>query len=390
MTIMSNQKTSHRNNHKPQRQPLDGLLPRNGSWNWTRISWIISTTLVLLFIFWLLKPVFALLAASAGIAYICDPLIDRFEKKGFSRSTAIGICFASFVMGVILFFVLLIPPLFKQINQFSSDIAKLLENTEQYVQLGNRYLSDWTGSEINIDISNLKKIIPEWIANSSPELQKKAFSVISGLFTQGLGFLNTILNLLLLPIFTFYLLRDWDILVEKFRNLLPHSYRAMILDNLQEVDLRLNAFVRGQIKVCLYLAVLYTIGLLLVGIDLAIPIGILSGLLFIVPYLGTAFGIISSLLLALIDFGFSWQAIGVIVVFIVVQLIEGYYLTPKIIGESVGLSPLVVMVALLVGASLMGIWGMFLAIPITAILSVIGTDWLKRYKDSHFYLDKHD
>ena len=213
---------------------------------------------------------------------------------------------------------------------------------------------------------------------------------MSGLLTQGLGFLNTILNLLLLPIFTFYLLRDWDILVGKFREILPHSYRAMIQENLAEVDIRLNAFVRGQIKVCIYLAILYTIGLLIVGIDLAIPIGILSGLLFIVPYLGTAFGIISSLLLALIDFGFSWQAIGVIVVFIVVQLIEGYYLTPKIIGESVGLSPLVVMIALLVGASLMGIWGMFLAIPITAILSVIGTDWLKRYKESHFYLDTDD
>ena len=288
------------------------------------------------------------------------------------------------------FFLVLIPPLFKQINQFSDDIARLLENTEQHIQTINKYLSDWTGSTITLDISNLKKTIPEWIANSSPDVQKKAISLASGLLTQGLGFLNTILNLLLLPIFTFYLLRDWDILVEKFNNLLPHSYRARIQENLAEVNIRLNAFVRGQIKLCLYLSVLYTIGLLIVGIDLAIPIGVLSGLLFIVPYLGTAFGIVSSLLLALIDFGFSWQAIGVIVVFAVVQLIEGYYLTPKIIGESVGLSPLVVMIALLVGASLMGIWGMFLAIPITAILSVIGTDWLTRYKESRLFLDEND
>lgn len=382
---MSNRKSSHRNNQTPLSQQH---LPQG--WNWGRISWIISTVLVVLFIFWLLKPVFALLAASAGIAYICDPLIDRFEEKGFSRSTAIGICFGAFLIGVILFFLILIPPLFKQVNQFSSDIARLLENADQHIQVINRYLSDWTGSEVKLDISNLKKDIPEWLAHSSPDFQEKAFSILSDLLTQGLGFLNTILNLLLLPIFTFYLLRDWDILVSKFKGMLPNAYRTMIQENLVEVDLRLNAFVRGQIKVCLYLAVLYTIGLLIVGIDLAIPIGILSGLLFIVPYLGTAFGIVSSLLLALIDFGFSWQAVGVLVVFVVVQLIEGYYLTPKIIGESVGLSPLVVMIALLVGASLMGIWGMFLAIPITAILSVIGTDWFKRYKESRFYLDEHD
>ena len=382
---MPARRTSHLNSQRPFFKPQN-----NGGWNWGRISWIFSVTLVVLFVFWLLKPVFALLAASAGIAYICDPLIDRFEKRGFSRSTAIGIFFSLFTTGVLLFFLVLIPPLFKQINQFSDDIARLLENTEQHIQTINKYLSDWTGSTITLDISNLKNTIPEWIAHSSPDVQKKAISLASGLLTQGLGFLNTILNLLLLPIFTFYLLRDWDILVEKFNNLLPHSYRARIQENLAEVNIRLNAFVRGQIKLCLYLSVLYTIGLLIVGIDLAIPIGVLSGLLFIVPYLGTAFGIVSSLLLALIDFGFSWQAIAVIVVFAVVQLIEGYYLTPKIIGESVGLSPLVVMIALLVGASLMGIWGMFLAIPITAILSVIGTDWLTRYKESRLFLDEND
>ena len=268
---MPNRKTSHKNNQKP-------LSPQHlpQGWNWGRIFWFISATLVVLFIFWLLKPVFALLAASAGIAYICDPIIDRFEEKGFSRSTAIGICFGLFLTGVVLFFLILIPPLFNQINEFSSDIARLLENADQNIQIVNGYLTKWTGAEVNLDISELKKTIPEWLAHSSPDFQEKAFSIVSGLLTQGLGFLNTILNLLLLPIFTFYLLRDWDILVGKFREMLPHSYRTMIQENLAEVDIRLNAFVRVPIKVCLYLAVLYTIGLLIVGIDLAIPIGILS------------------------------------------------------------------------------------------------------------------
>ena len=155
-----------------------------------------------------------------------------------------------------------------------------------------------------------------------------------------------------------------------------------------EVDLRLNAFVRGQIKVCLALSVLYTIGLLIIGIDLAIPIGIISGLLFIIPYLGPVVGLFLSCLLALINFGISWHIIGVLAVFGLSQMLEGYILTPKLIGDSVGLSPLVVMISLLVGASLLGIWGMFLAIPVTAVLSVFAAEWLEHYKSSALFTEE--
>ena len=144
-----------------------------------------------------------------------------------------------------------------------------------------------------------------------------------------MGLINTLLNLLLLPVFTYYLLRDWDDLLSDGFELIPHNMRPVASKTLGEVNTRLNAFIIGQIKVCLALSVLYTIGLLIVGIDLAIPIGVLSGLMFVIPYVGTVFGILAASILALINFGVDWHILGVFAVFGISQTIEGYYLTPK-------------------------------------------------------------
>ena len=151
------------------------------------------------------------------------------------------------------------------------------------------------------------------------------------------------------------------------------------------MDLRLSAFIKGQLTVCLVLAVLYTVGLLIVGIKLALPIGVLSGILFVIPYIGTAIGLFLSLLICLINFGISWHLLGIVGVYLVVNNIENFLLVPYIVGDKVGLSPMVVMLALIVGGSLMGIWGMVLAIPITAILSVISAKWIEQYRLSDFY-----
>ena len=249
-------------------------------------------------------------------------------------------------------------------------------------------LSEMLGREVKFNFETFKVYGSQWVSESSPELQDKILNFGKGLFTQGLGLVNTLLNLTLLPVFTFYLLRDWDKLVADIHELIPLSARPMVETTMVEVDKRLNAFVRGQIKVCLALAVLYTTGLLIVGIDLAVPIGLISGILFIIPYLGTIFGLLISSLLALINFGISWHILGVFAVFGVSQMIEGYLLTPKIVGDSVGLSPLVVMISLIVGASLLGIWGMFLAIPVTAILSVFVSAWLRHYKASDLFVEE--
>ena len=347
-----------------------------------------GSALFLIAFFWVLRPIFALLAASAGIAYICDPIIDALEDRGFSRTAGIGIFSLAAFLLFLLFLLLLLPPIIVQMDRLSQDLTKLLIELETSIAPLLVHINGITGWQLTLDFATIKTVAPQWLSDSSPDLQQKALAFVKGLFTQGLGLVNTLLNLTLLPVFTFYLLRDWDDIVRHIYDLIPPSFRPVVQKNMVEVDIRLNAFVRGQIKVCLALAVLYSIGLLVVGVDLAIPIGLISGILFVVPYLGTIFGILISSLLALINFGISWHIIGVWAVFGVSQLIEGYYLTPKIVGDSDGLSPLVVMISLLVGASLLGIWGMFLAIPVTAILSVFATEWLERYRNSSLYTDE--
>ena len=377
------QKTSHRPNaHRLPPVPS----PQGRSWNKT--LWLIGSVLFVLTFFWVLRPIFALLAASAGIAYICDPIIDYFEERKFSRTAGIGIFSLIAFLLFLLFLLLLMPPIIVQMDRLSQDLTKLLVEVETSVAPLLVHINGITGWQLTLDFATIKTVAPQWLSDSSPDLQQKALAFVKGLFTQGLGLVNTLLNLTLLPVFTFYLLRDWDDIVRNIYDLIPPSFRPVVHKNMVEVDIRLNAFVRGQIKVCLALSFLYSVGLLIVGVDLAIPIGLISGILFVVPYLGTVFGILISSLLALINFGISWHIIGVWAVFGVSQLIEGYYLTPKIVGDSVGLSPLVVMISLLVGASLLGIWGMFLAIPVTAVLSVFATEWLERYRNSSLYTDE--
>jgi predicted PurR-regulated permease PerM len=197
-----------------------------------------------------------------------------------------------------------------------------------------------------------------------------------------LGFFATILNLALLPIFTFYLLRDWDRLVGFLHSLVPQGQRTRVERMASAVDERLSAFVRGQITVCIILGILYSSGLWLSGIDLAVVVGLLSGALFIIPYLGTIVGLVLATVLCLMKFGPDEHLLFVVASFAIPQAIESWVLTPRIVGEKVGLHPLVVMVALLAGSSLGGIWGMLLAIPVTAALNVVGMEWLAAYRES--------
>jgi predicted PurR-regulated permease PerM len=352
--------------------------------------WYLGLGIGLTVLTWLLKPVIALLAASAAIAYILDPLIDRFEENGWSRDQGIAIIVGIGSLFILVGIIAFIPPVIAQIDKLSDDMRIVLGNLDQTLQNLTIWIEQKTGQEIDLGLAEIQETLPIWIEQFSQEWQAKLLDIVKGLFLRGMGLINTLLNLLLLPVFTYYLLRDWDILLADAFELIPHKFRPMAVRTFGEVNTRLNAFIIGQIKVCLALAVLYTVGLLIIGIDLAVPIGVISGILFVIPYVGTVFGIFAASILALINFGVDWHVLGVFAVFGIAQTIEGYYLTPKIVGESVGLSPMVVMIALIVGASFMGIWGMLIAIPVTAVLSVLATEWLTNYRESDTFLQHKD
>lgn len=352
---------------------------------WTKVAWGLGFGLVMLGLLWVLRPVFAILAASAGISYVLTPILGWLMRRGLSRERAIGLIFVGSSTSFALIVLLFVPGVIRQVDELSGRLIPFLHDLDAQLVPAVSWFNAQTGQDIQFDLSDLRTRAPALVAEQWPKVQERVGELSKGLFTQGLGLLNAILNLTLLPIFVYYLLQDWDRAIDGIASLIPPRYLPRVERVAREVDSRLSAFVRGQLTVCGALSFLYSLGLLIVGIDLAVPIGVLSGVLFIVPYLGTAVGVVLASVLALMKFGFGWEIVQVIAVFVVVQGIEGYLLTPRIVGDKVGLHPLVVMVALLVGGSLLGIWGMFLAIPLTAVLSVFATEWLTLYKRSHAY-----
>lgn len=349
---------------------------------WGRVLWGTGFTIIGIALLWVLRPVFAVLAASAGLAYILDPMVDWLEERGLSREGSIGVLFLSLFGSALLTMLLLVPSFVVQGKEAADGLAPFFRGLDAQLAPTLTWITDKTGYVIPLDLSDIESTLPALISDNTARLQEWGSSLLHGLLTQGIGLLNAVVNLALMPIFIYYLLRDWDRMTTGVEKLVPNRYLDRVRRVSTEVDGRLGAFVRGQITVCLALAVLYSLGLLIIGIDLAIPVGVLSGLLFIVPYLGTAVGIVLGVLLALMKFGFSTKVLAVLAVFAIVQAIEGYLLTPRIVGDKVGLHPLVVMIALIVGGSLLGIWGMLLAIPVTAVLSVLGTEYLQDYFDS--------
>ncbi len=353
--------------------------------NWRTIAWALGFLVMGIGLIWVLRPVLSLLAASAGLAYILDPAADWLERRGLSRDAAIGTLFLSIFFGFGLVVLLFLPGFAREANEIQARVVPFFLHLDQTIEPILVEVEKLTGYRPTVDLHDLQQQAPIWIADQWPRVQEHVQRIGEGLLTQGIGIINAILNLTLLPVFLYYLLREWDALVAAVDNLVPETGRDRVRRVASEVDRRLSAFVRGQLTVSAIMAVMYSAGLLIVGVDLAVPVGVLSGALFVVPYLGTAVGIVLGLVLALMKFGVGPELVQVLVVFGGVQLVEGYLLTPRIVGDSVGLHPLVVMVALIVGGSLLGIWGMLLAIPITAVLSVFGTEWLEEYRASHVY-----
>lgn len=390
-----------------------------------RLWWVITLLGLGLLTIYLLRGLLALLIASAALAYLLDPLVDRFEARGWKRESGIVALAVGTGLGLAIFIALFVP-------YVASEFRSLSANLEGYVtslEVGLEQRRDVIISAINdppgdldearalidgllgaaerapavlpadgvevgpgldlheeLDVTGLTDLIREKAPNIGRWLTEAGKSALSG----GLSFALSVLNLALVPIFTFYLLRDWDKLVGGIDELVPPRHRERVRRLAGDIDERMSSFVRGQSTVCVVLGVLYSIGLVLVGIDMAAAVGMLSGLLFIIPYLGTVVGVISASVLALLKFGISWHILGVWATFGLVQLIEGSLLTPTIVGDKVGLHPMVVMIALLVGGNLLGLWGMLVAIPITAAAWVLLAEWYRGYQTSHFFEGRED
>ncbi len=334
---------------------------------------------VVLWLVYLLRQVMTPVFIALLFAYLLDPLMDRFERRGINRTLAILLSGGALILilGVILGFLL---------AQAQKEIILLYQSLPEYLtQIQDTaipFIEERFGIHIPVTSAEIAEVIKTRIAKINPETLKPLTALLGKITSNTIALIGWLVGLLIIPVFLFYFLRDWDVYKARIVALLPLAHRDAILEKAGKVDAILGAFIRGQLLVCAILAVLYSAGLLLVGINLAVLIGVSAGILFIVPYLGTILGIVAATIMALLEYGFAWQVLGAWGVFAVVQFLEGYFITPKIVGHQLGLSPVVVIFSLLVGANLLGIIGMLIAVPVAAVINVFLQDALEKYRNS--------
>ncbi len=329
-------------------------------------------------LFYQLTPVLMPFFISALLAYLADPLVDKLESWKLSRTVSVSIVFSVLLIVGLLLLLVLIPML-------SSQVVSLFKRLPDYITFIHDALQPWLSSiglpTDLLDLDTIKQALTSYWS----EVGQVAGGIFSYMTRSGAIVLQWVANLVLVPVVTFYLLRDWDILVARFRELLPRRYSAQFVTLSLECDEMLAAFIRGQLMVMMALASIYTVGLMMIGLELALLVGVIAGVLSFVPYLGLIVGIGLAGVAAFLQFHEWMPVLLVALVFGAAQAIEGTVLTPRFVGERIGLHPVAVIFAVLAGGQLFGFTGVLLALPVAAVIMVLLRHAHQRYLDNHLY-----
>ncbi len=328
---------------------------------------------------YLLAPILTPFMIAAVLAYICDPLVDRLEARKLPRTLAVVTVFVVLSLVAVIILLVLIPMIERQIDVF-------VDKLPSYINLFQTrllpYIYQLLGiSETDVQLFDLKSSLQNYWGNAGGFTQNALASVSSS----GLAFVGLIANLLLIPVVTFYLLRDWDHLINRINELIPRRSQPVVARLARESDEVLGSFLRGQLMVMMVLAVIYSIGLSIVGLDLAVLIGLSAGLISFVPYLGFIVGILFAGIAVMVQFQDVLHLGYIAIVFGLGQLIEGSVLTPLLVGDRIGLHPVAVIFAVLAGGQLFGFVGVLLALPVAAVIAVILRYLHERYMESGLY-----
>ncbi|MFK4075262.1 AI-2E family transporter [Ectopseudomonas khazarica] len=342
--------------------------------------WLWMAGLFLLgWLLYLLHPILSPFLIGILLAYLGDPLVDRLERQRLSRTGGVVVVFALFALVLLILLLVLVPMLGRQLvrlYQLAPEMLDWLQGTAL----------PWTQSHLGLQdvlqLDQLKQVFTENIGKTTDVLKL----VLAQATSSSLAFLAWLGNLLLIPVVSFYLMRDWDLLVERMRRLLPRQREGLVVKLTSECHEVLGAFLRGQLLVMLALSVIYASGLMLVGLELGLLIGLLAGLASIVPYMGFIVGIGAALTAALFQFGLDpYPLLSIGVVFMIGQMLEGMVLTPMLVGDRIGLHPVAVIFAILAGGQLFGFTGVLLALPVAAVIMVLLRHAHDLYKLSGLY-----
>lgn len=317
-----------------------------------------------------------------ALAYLLNPLVNKLTQRGLNRMLSVLLVFSLALVGISLILVLLTLAIKTELSKVQLNIPAYAARLYELIPVEvKNYLQIDTPDRFSQQMTNLALALK----GSALDIAKPLLQWLQQAVSSTVGLLLSLLGYLIIPIYLFYLLADMPLLTAWLKELPPLRFRDQLAALVAEFDAVLSGFVRGQLLVCAILAVLYSIGLWLIGIDLAVVIGTLSGAAFIIPYVGTILGIVLSMLMAVLKFHDLLHPLLCLGWFALVQALEGTIITPKVVGNTVGLHPLIAIVALLIGGQLMGISGMLLAIPVAAILKVLASHLLTYYRSSTFY-----
>ena len=342
-------------------------------WQWLILALLLGAVL------YLLAPVLTPFVVAALFAYLMDPLVDRLERRGLGRGLAVALVFLVGSIVVIAVLLVLVPFIERQIANF---LAQLPVWVDWFQNRATPWLEARFG--ISLEILDTRRLIDALQANWKAA-GGIAATVLGGVSKSGMTVIGWLLNLVMIPVVAFYLLRDWDLLVERIHALLPRSIEPVVSRLAAESDVVLGAFLRGQLSVMVALGVFYGAGLWFAGISVGPLIGMIAGLISFVPYLGAITGVIMAIVAALVQYQDWFHLLLVLGVFGIGQLIEGYVLVPKLVGDKIGLHPVAVIFAVLAGGELFGFLGVLLALPVASVVMVLLRYAHERYTQSQLY-----
>ena len=337
-----------------------------------------------LFVYFL-HPILTPFLVAIVLAYMFDPVVDRLERAGLSRTWGVVAVFTLFTIILMTLLLVLVPLLAKQ-------LLKLYQLAPQVLDWLQHTAMPWVQAKLGLSDSfwkfdKIKAAITEHMGQATDIVGV----VLSQATASSLALIGLLANLVLIPVVAFYLLRDWNIMMARIRGLLPRARADQIVSLAKECHDVLGAFVRGQLLVMLALGVIYSAGLMFVGLELGLLIGLMAGVAAIVPYMGFIVGIGAALIAGLFQFGGDlYPMLGIVAVFMVGQALEGTVLTPLLVGDKIGMHPVAVIFAILAGGELFGFTGVLLALPVAAVIMVLVRHLQDMYKDSHAYKGSED
>lgn len=341
------------------------------------LSWT-ALGLVALGLLWLLAPVLTPFLVGAVLAYALHPPVERMARRGVPRALAVMLVEVTVLVVLAAVLLLIVPILSKELPLLREQIPLLAKGL-------NTSLEPWLaqlGIHVALDIDSVQQFALKYL---NANLDDWLAPVLTSARIGGSIMLAIIGTLVLVPVVLFYLLMDWPRLTQRAQEMVPPRLRPGFYGFMSECDVVLGQYLRGQLLVMLAMAVFYSVGLALFRFDLAVPVGVFTGLAMFIPYVGFGLGMLLALLAGVLQFASWYGAVAVLVVYGLGQMLEGFYLTPRLVGERIGLSPLMVIFALLAFGHLFGFAGVLVALPVSAVIVVAAAKLRGWYLQSRLY-----